>query len=122
MSELVVSALELKRAELSRRVEADTAAIAAIDTILALYAEPVPKAFRTGVTRIIVDAIRGAPAPLTIREIAAKLAEAKCAPDDAQRFVSRTERILYRLRLRRLVETVELDGRAKGWRVTDIKG
>ena len=72
---------------------------------------------RSGVTRVIFDAMRGAPEPQTIRQIATSLAAAKGAPDDAQRFMSRTERILYRLRLRGVVECVDIGGRAKGWRI-----
>ena len=121
MSEVIVMALQLKRAELARRRENDAQAIAALDVVLALYDEPTPRVFRTGVTRIIVDAMRDAPKPLTIREIAAKLAEAKGSPDDPQRFVSRTERVLYRLRLRRLVDTVPIGrGRTMGWQITQL--
>ncbi len=119
MSELIVSALWKKRAELYRRIEADTHAIASINIILELYAEPEPATLgRSGFTRLIFDAMRGAPELRTIRQIAASVAASKGTPDDAQRFVSRTERVLYKLRLRGVVECVDIGGRAKGWRVT----
>ncbi|MBT9445738.1 MAG: hypothetical protein IV086_08575 [Hyphomonadaceae bacterium] len=118
MSEVLISALTKKRAELYRRIEADTVAIASINSVLALYTDDAPGTLgRSGLTRQIFDALRGTPEPLTIRQIATILAASKGAPDDAQRFVSRTERILYRLRLRRIVETVDIGARTKGWRV-----
>ena len=118
MSELIVAALWKKRGELYRRIEADTHAIASINIILELYEEPEPATLgRSGITRVIFDAMRGAPEPQTIRQIAASLAAAKGAPDDPLRFVSRTERVLYRLRLRGIVESVDIGGRAKGWRI-----
>jgi hypothetical protein len=118
MSEVLLAALTKKRAELYRRIEADTQAIASINVVLALYEEPEPERVgRSGLTRLIFDAMRGAPDPLTIRQIAASVAAAKGAPEDAQRFVSRTERVLYRLRLRGVVESVQIGGVAKGWRI-----
>lgn len=119
MSEQMVSALERKRLELSRRVKADTVSIQAIDRVLALYAAPGPAAIRSGVTRAIIALIREAPEPPTVREIAAKLAQAKGVPGEVHRFISRTEKVLYKLRLRRLVESVDISGRAKGWRVAN---
>jgi hypothetical protein len=121
MSEVLISALTKKRAELHRRIEADTQAVASINIVLALYEEGEPERLgRSGLTRLVFNAIRGTPEPLTIRQIAGSVAAAKGAPEDGQRFVSRTERVLYRLRLRGVVETVEMGGRAKGWRLSPI--
>ena len=118
MSEDLINALTKKRAELHRRIEADTQAIVSINVVLALYEDTAPDRLgRSGLTRLIFDALRGTPEPLTIRQIAGRLAAAKGAPDMAQRFVSRAERVLYRLRLRGVVETVDMGTRAKGWRV-----
>ncbi len=86
--------------------------------LLALYEEPEPGApGRSGITRIIFEILRGASEPQTVRQIAAILAAAKGASDDERRFISRTERVLYRLRLRGFVECVDIGGRAKGWRI-----
>jgi hypothetical protein len=127
MSDLVISGLAKKRDEFVQTIARKRheirdakAAIEKIDAVLEMFdpaAQKRSETLRSGLTRTILETLRAAPTPMTSREIAAAVAERRGEPERARAYLSRTENVLYKQRLRGVLEQVDVGKRAKGWRV-----
>ena len=138
----VVSALKAKRAEIAGRIEHAQGTLRQlvidldhVDATLRLYVpdidletikpHPMPprhSAFRGELTRIIFDAMRAAPGPVTSHDLARTVMAGRgLSPDDLGMFrvmVKRVGAAMRNHRVRGLVTGERIDGTMFAWRLT----
>jgi hypothetical protein len=128
MNSYVLSGLADKRGELTRSIETKREeieeakqAIQHIEAVLELMDPAAVKRStppRSGLTRAVLEAVRTSETPLTSRGLAQKIALARGEADalaGGRRFISRVETVLYKQRLRGVLEQVDVGKQAMGW-------